>query len=246
MTFQPPPPGENPPPPPPPPPPPGQWGPPPGGAAGGGSSFDPKSVNPLDWGILAAGLLAFIFSFVSYYSYSYRGHTLGHWNAWHGFFGWFAMLLALIGSAVVAMELFAPHVKMPWPNRLVGLIAYAVATLCVILAIFVIPGDTGGADAFGVHIDKGHGVGFWISLIVIIAGLVLSLMRFQQTGGTLPGPLANMPNIGAKGPQGGIGGQQGGMGGQQGGLGGQQGGMGGPQNPPPPPPPPSYGPPPSQ
>lgn len=221
MTFQPPPPppGDN-PPPPPPPPPPGQWGPPPGGQ--GGSAFDPKNVNPLDWGILAAGLLAFIFSFVSYYSYSYRGVDIGHWNAWHGFFGWFAMLLALIGSAVVAMELFAPQVKMPWANRLIGLAAYAVATLCVILAIFIIPGDTGGADAFGVHIDKGHGVGFWISLIVIIAGLVLSLMRFQQTGGKLPGPLANMPNIGSKGPQGGIGGQQN------------------------PPPPPGYGPPPTQ
>ena len=40
------------------------------------------------------------------------------------------------------------------------------------------------------------------ALIVIIAGLVLSLMRFQQGGGKLPGPLANMPNIGGKHPGG--------------------------------------------
>ncbi|MDT4983006.1 MAG: hypothetical protein QOF95_496, partial [Pseudonocardiales bacterium] len=91
MTFQPPPP---PPPPggPPPPPggqPPGYGPPPPGaqppgygappppgnpyGAPGGspygapGPGFDPKSVNPLDWGIIAAGVLAFIFSIVSFY-----------------------------------------------------------------------------------------------------------------------------------------------------------------------------------
>ena len=59
-------------------------------------------------------------------------------NAWHGFFGWFAMLLALVGSAVVALELFKPEVKLPFPNRLVGLGAYALATLCVILALFVV------------------------------------------------------------------------------------------------------------
>jgi hypothetical protein len=203
MTFQPPPP----PPPgaPPPPPggqPPGQWGPPPGGNPYGapGPGFDPKNVNPLDWGILAAGFLAFIFSFVSYYSYSIKGCNecgSGHLNAWHGFFGWFAMLLALVGSAAVAISLFAPHVKLPVPARLAGLGAYALATLCVILAIFIVPGDFG---AFGGTVDKGHGVGFWISLIVIVAGLVLSLMRFQQSGGELPGALNRMPNIGGHHP----------------------------------------------
>lgn len=201
MTFQPPPPppGGN--PPPPPPPPPGQWGPPPGG----GQPFDPKTVNPLDWSILGIGLLTFIFSFVSYYTVtvSYAGFSASaSENAWHGFFGWFAMLLALVGSAVVAMELFAPQVKMPWPNRVVGLAAYALATLCVILALFVFP----GGNYSGPGVDEGHGFGYWASLVLIIAGLVVSLMRVQQTGTKLPGALGNLPNIGAKGPHGGIGG----------------------------------------
>jgi hypothetical protein len=139
-------------------------------------------VNQLDWGILGAGALAFIFSFVSYYSVSYGPYSASV-NAWHGFFGWFAMLLALVGSGVVALELFMPHVKLPFPNRLVGLGAYAVATLCVILALFVIP-DGNAGDIPGV--DEGHGFGYWISLIVIVAGLVLSFLRFQQTGGQLP------------------------------------------------------------
>lgn len=199
MTFQPPPPppGGN----PPPPPPPNQWGPAPGGA---NQQFDPKTVNSLDWVIMGAGVLIFIFSFVSYYTFSYGGLTVSE-SAWHGFFGWFAMLLALIGSAAVAMEIFAPQVKLPWPNRLVGLAAYAVATLCVVLALFVIPGYLGIDVPSGV--DEGHGVGYWISLILIIAGTVISLMRVQQTGTKLPGALGNMPNIGSRGPQGGVGGQ---------------------------------------
>ena len=182
MTFQPPPP----PPPPASPPPGGGYQPPP-------SAFDPKTVDGLDWGILAAGVLAFIFSFVDYYSYSVPGFSQysGSWNAWHGFFGWFAMLLALAGSGAVAMSIFAPHVKLPMANRLLGLGAYAIAALCVLLALFIVP------DPYGVGgLDKGHSFGYWASLVVIVAGLVLSLMRFQQTGGQLPGALANIPNIG--------------------------------------------------
>jgi len=191
MTFQPPP-----PPPPAPPPPGGGYGPPP--ASGGGGSFDPKSVNNLDWGIIAAGALAFIFSFVSYYSYKVDfggiASATGHWNAWHGFFGWFAMLAAVVGSALVAISLFAPQVNLPVPARLACLGAYALATLCVILALFVVP-SPGGYDGPG--LDKGHGFGYWASLVIILAGLVLSLMRAQQTGTKLPGPLDKMPKIGS-------------------------------------------------
>jgi hypothetical protein len=238
MTYQAPPPGGN---APPPPPPPGGYGPPPGSPGGyrGGSSFDPKSVNPLDWGILACGLLAFIFSFISYYTYGPFSES-----AWHGFFGWFATLVALIGSAVIGLELFSPQTRLPAANRLVALGAYAVATLCVILAAFIYP-----FSGFGV----GHGIGYWVNLILIIVGLVLALMRAQQTGTRLPGALANMPNIGQRGPQGGIGGapqhgygQHSGYGGQPQGY-GTQPGYGAP--PPPgagaPPPSPGYGTPPS-
>src|SRR3954452_15250103 len=101
MTFQPPPPppGGN----PPPPPPPGQWGPPPGGgypAPQGG--FDPKSVHALDWSIIGAGLLVFILSFFDWYTVDVRGFGSGGESAWHGFFGWFAVLLAVAGSVLVA------------------------------------------------------------------------------------------------------------------------------------------------
>ena len=126
-----------------------------------------------------------------------------HWNAWHGFFGWLAVLLAIIGSGLVAVSLFAPHVKLPVPARLVGVGCYAVATLCMILALFVVPNYLGvsGPD-YDKVVNEGHGFGYWITFIAIIAGLVLSLMRFQQSGGQLPGALGKMPNIGGHGPGG--------------------------------------------
>jgi hypothetical protein len=94
---------------------------------------------------------------------------------------------------VVAVELFMPQVKLPVPIRLASLIGFAVATLCVLLALAVIPG-TDGAEEAGV--DTGHGFGYWASLVFIIAGLVLSVLRFKGTGGRFPwekGPTGGQP-----------------------------------------------------
>jgi hypothetical protein len=186
MTFQPPP-GET----PPPPPPPGQWGPPPGGnyPAPQGSGFDPKTVNNLDWAIVGAGVLGFIFSLFSYYTASAFGYSDSEGAFGDGSFGWFAALLALAAAGVVALELFAPQVKLPVPNRLLALGLFAVAFLCSLITMFINPTDVP---------DKyfSHGFGYWVSFILILAGTVLSLMRLQQTGGKLPGALGNLPNIG--------------------------------------------------
>lgn len=155
------------------------------------SSLDLSTVHRLDWAILGAGALAFFLSFFSYYtaSVSFGGYGGSvSVNAWHGFFGWFAMLCALAGSATVAMALFVPQVTLPLPHRLAGLGLYGVATLCVVLALFVFPGGRYG----GTGVDTGHGFGYWISLIAIIAGLMLSLLRMRQRGDQLPGALSKL------------------------------------------------------
>jgi hypothetical protein len=232
MTFQPPPPppGGN----PPPPPPPGQWGPPPGGGYGAPQGgFDPKNVNPLDWGIIGAGVLAFIFSFINFYTYSAKGGFSGisvDQSAWSGFLSLLAILLIIVGTALIALDLFAPQVKLPIATRLAGLGAFGLATLLLIIALFTVPDYGGGGPGYDKAVDEGHGFGYWATLLMAIVGLVLSLMRLQQTGGKLPGALGNLPDIGARGPQGGMSGGQPGPGGAPGGA--------------PPPPPPGYGPPP--
>jgi hypothetical protein len=156
---------------------------------------DPKHVHPLAWGIVVAGVLIFGFSLTSYYTFAMKracvtvgpgrvcagGGNAGNWTAWHGYFGWLATVLAMLGSVLVAVELFMPQAGPPRPTRLVGLIAYALATLSVVLALVVIP-DPHGIRGF----DKGHGFGYWISLILILAGLAMSLVRSQQADGEVP------------------------------------------------------------
>ena len=168
--------------PPPPEPPPSGSGGATGRPAGGGYNADQMKAavtgaNPYDLGLIAAGVLAFIFSLFSYYKYtaSAGGFSVSAtWSAWHGFFGWFAAIVALAASAALAAALFA-KVKMPFPLRLSVLVAYAVSAVCVILALFVIP----GGSATG--LDKGHGIGYWISQIVILGGTALAFLRKDAT-----------------------------------------------------------------
>ncbi len=153
-----------------------------GRSAGGYNANEMRSAvqgtNPYDLGIIAAGILAFIFSLFSYYKVTYSAGGFGasgSESAWHGFFGWFAALLALAASAALAARLFA-RVTLPFPLRLAVLVAYAVAAVCVILALFIIPGKVSAPG-----IDWGHGIGYWISLIVILAGTVLAFLRKDAT-----------------------------------------------------------------
>jgi hypothetical protein len=166
--------------PPPPEPPPSGSGGATGRPAGGGYNADQMKAavtgaNPYDLGIIGAGVLAFIFSLFSYYKASASGGGFSvstSESAWHGFFGWFAALVALVASALLAAAILGVKLLDAKMLRLVLLVAYGVAAVCVILALFVIPGKV---DVPGV--DYGHGIGYWVSLIVILAGLGLSFLR---------------------------------------------------------------------
>jgi len=48
----------------------------------------------------------------------------------------------------------------------------------VIVALLVLPGNV----PHGTGVSNGRGVGYWLSLIVIVIGLVLSLIRMRDAG----------------------------------------------------------------
>ena len=253
MTFQPPPPG---PPggPPAPPPPPGKWGPPPAGGSRPGA-FDPKTVNPLDWALLGIGVVLFLFSFFEYYTVSVGPYSDSA-SAWHfgsgSFLGWFAFIAGLAAAVIVALGLFMPTVKLPVANYVAAVGLFAISAVLYILGFIVIgPDDSscGGNSACENAFSDAFGFGFsyWLSFILVIAGAVIALMRAQQTGAQLPGPLAGVPTIGGgHKSQAGIGGHaaQPGYGQQAPGYGAPPAPGPGPGTAPPPPPPGGgYGPP---
>jgi hypothetical protein len=144
-----------------------------------------QGANRMDLGIIGAGVIAFLAGFMPFYSASasFAGHSVSaHESAWHGFFGWFGVLVALAGAVVVALALF-DVVKLPIPLHQVATAAFGLATVCLILALFIIPGGDAcsGASAFGVDCSTGHGFGYWLALLASLAGLGISVMRMRES-----------------------------------------------------------------
>ena len=161
-----------------------------------GSGTEFKAVNPFDWCIMGAGVLAIIFSFFSYYTASLRTPvftiTQSFW-AWHGFFGWFAAVVALLAAAVLSVVVLG-HVSVPF-HRPATVVGFAIATVSVLVALWVLPGSV----PHGSDVSNGRGVGYWLSLIVIALGLVLAFLRMRDTGAVRqnPGGLGGNPGRGA-------------------------------------------------
>ena len=144
-----------------------------------GSGTDFKAVNPFDWCIMGAGVLAIIFSFFSYYTASARTVVFTiteSFSAWHGFFGWFAAVVALAsggGPFVVVLGQVQRAVPPAGDNG-----RFRIATVSVLVALWVLPGNV----PHGTGVSNGRGVGYWLSLIVIAIGLVLAFIRMRDNG----------------------------------------------------------------
>jgi hypothetical protein len=146
-----------------------------------------QGANPYDLGIIGAGLLAFILSFFPFYTVSVDG-SLGlgglsdTGSAWHGFFGWFAVLVAIAASTLLALRLFGVQVLDAAMTRLAVLVGYGVSLLCMLLAFFVTPGGgCQGSSACEDVVNFGRGFGYWALVLVVIVGLALSFMRKDAT-----------------------------------------------------------------
>jgi hypothetical protein len=177
---------------PPPAPPPASPAPPPpaSGSAGTGYQFDAdrakaavQGAHKFDLGIIAAGVIALIASWLPFYTISVSAGGFGgsdSASAWHAFFGWFGVLVALAGSVAVALALLNV-VKLPMPVHQIAAGAFGLALLCLILALFIDPSGCGGAGAFGVQCDIGRGFGYWLALLAVLAGTALSVLRMRES-----------------------------------------------------------------
>jgi hypothetical protein len=146
----------------------------------GGGAAALQSANRLDLGIVGAGVIAFLASLMPFYTVSVKGFGGGSVNAWHGFFGWFGCLVALAAAVVLLLHLMGQ--ALPVPVRTTVLAGFGIATVCLVLALFVFPG--GGCDDAGMGIcdaiDTGHGFGYWLALLASIAGTVLAFQRKDE------------------------------------------------------------------
>ncbi len=146
-----------------------------------------QNAHKFDLGMIAAGVVAWLAGFMPFYtaSASFAGHSVsGHESAYHGFFGWFALWVALATAIIlVALPLLGVNLPLPVPAAQAALVGFGLSLLCLILALFITPGGDAcnGASAFGVDCSTGRGFGFWLALILVLAGTALAFLRARET-----------------------------------------------------------------
>lgn len=143
------------------------------------AGFDPKRVTTLDWVVIGAGGLAFIDSFLPWYTASIEGHSLGSASAWHSY-SWLAVLLMMVAGGLVLAVNMGQSINLPAPLPLITLGLTGLATLLILIRWLTFMGDKGGGF---VTIHQGGGIGLFIGLICAVAAGVASFLAFRATGG---------------------------------------------------------------
>lgn len=131
------------------------------------------------------GLLAFIDSFLPWYSVSFKGE-LGviaggsvSANAWDvGFWAWFPMLLLFAIGVLVALPAVGQNISLRGGFAAIGA-ALLLATIIVLIRWLTYPS---ASDAFG---SAGADFGTYIGLVLAVVATVFSYLAFTAAGGTV-------------------------------------------------------------
>jgi hypothetical protein len=162
------------------------------------------AVRTLDWVVIGAALLAYVSSFLPWYSASIsilgidRSADVDAWNA--GFEAWFAVLLLVAAGGWVLVSAFGGWLTRPAGRPLVTLGLTALALITIVMRWATFPDATGGADApkldrlgelgnfdlgsaFGV--SSGAGVGLYLGLIAASTAVVASVLTLRSAGSNI-------------------------------------------------------------
>jgi hypothetical protein len=152
------------------------------------AEFDVKRVTTLEWAGIGAGLAAFIFSMLPWYSVSYAGigGSLSAWNS--GFIAWFPMLLVLVAGGLLLASHFGVKIeRLP----LIWLALSGLAVVLVLLRWLTLPDDGGLGDmGFGGDsgFESGAGAGLILGLIAAVVSTVAAVLTFRAAPKTVGGP----------------------------------------------------------
>src|SRR3954452_21777793 len=120
----------------------------------GGVMAGVQDINRNDLGVMIAGAVAFIASFLPYYGYSFKGITVGETHiggssasvtAWHSY-AILGLLLIFAAAIIIAVKTFATDAmpsNLPVGLPLVAAALAALGTLLLILRAFTAPSASG-------------------------------------------------------------------------------------------------------
>jgi hypothetical protein len=158
-------------------------------------------VTALEWVVVAAGLLAYVSSFLPWYTLTASVPILGltqstNVNAWGAGFGaWFSVLLLVAAAGVVlASMVVGGRLRRPATRSLITLGLSALAFITIVLRWATFPDAAGGLGRIGdlgdvqlgsftfgnaFRVTSGASVGLYLGLSAAVAALAVSSLTFR-------------------------------------------------------------------
>jgi hypothetical protein len=149
-------------------------------------------VTALDWIVVGAGLLAYISSFLPWYTASISILSITRSagvDAWHAGFGAYFSVLLLVVAGVLVLVSTLGGPGLATSRSLITLGVSVLALLTLVLRWMTFPdagsglGSPGELDDFHLGsafaVSSGAGVGLYLGLIAAIAAVVASLLTFR-------------------------------------------------------------------
>lgn len=168
------------------------------------AEFDVKQVSTAQWLGIGAGVLAFVNTFLPWFSASAAGAIgaamSGSANAWEepaSFLAWFTMLLLVVAGAIAALPLFGVQIPQ---QPLVWLGLAGLSFVLVIVKWIDLPGVSDIFEEQGITptdaqleqaekaVDMGAGFGLYLGLILAIVSLAGAVLTFQASKATPASP----------------------------------------------------------
>jgi hypothetical protein len=157
-------------------------------------------VTALEWVVVAAGVLAYVCSFLPWYTLTASVPILGitqstNVNAWNAGFGaWFSVLLLVAAAGVVLASMVGGRLRRPASQSLITLALSALAFITIVLRWATFPDAAGGLSRIGelgdvqlgafnlgnaFRITSGASVGLYLGLGAAVAALAASSLTFR-------------------------------------------------------------------
>src|SRR3954470_10122928 len=151
----------------------------------GGVMAGVQDINRNDLGVMIAGAVALIASFLPYYGYSFKGITVGETHiggssasvtAWHSY-AILGLLLIFAGAIVIAVKTFASMPALPVGLHVLAAGLAALGTLLLMLRGFTYP-----HHSFGAGYSYGVKWGAYVLFVLGIAEAVFAVLGMREAG----------------------------------------------------------------
>ena len=145
-------------------------------------AFNAKYLKPLDWVVLATGLVSLVALFLPWWGVSFGGVSISV-NGWHTSWGWFGGLVVVAGAAwYVLARSGASMPPLPITTVVAGLGSSLFGLVIILLRWLTLP----RGDAFGRAFSYGGRAGIWIAALAAAVQVAALFVVFRRSGEQLP------------------------------------------------------------